>query len=120
MHEPTHQQNQPPETLDYAPAPRVEDPHAPMAFKRLFLGSLAALAISMIAGPSGIGPPQSGVTVIAACLGIASVVVLNILALWSFALLRLGYWKNTFIGFAAVIAGAVAIVGDIAIIVVFN
>lgn len=111
------QQTPPPDTLNYAPVPRVEQPDVPRALKWLFLSSLAVLAASILINTSGGGPPRGWLAVIAACLGVASIVVLNILALWSFALLRLGYWKNTFIGLAAVIAGALAVVGDIAIVV---
>lgn len=106
-----------PPTMDYAGKPRTDALDTPPVYFWLFIASFAAQTICVVADISGVPPPSDVLDSAMGAVLRAAVLAMNVVAIWSLILLYRGYWKNTTIGFLAVVSVFLSIAGDIGLVV---
>lgn len=105
-----------PPTLEYAGKPRADAPDTPPLYFWLFMASFLTQIICIAVHSLGLASPSGAMeSVISAMLRVA-VLAMNGVTIWSFILLWRGYWRNTTIGFLAVVSTLFSVAGDIGLV----
>ncbi|HPF37148.1 MAG TPA: hypothetical protein P5081_00475 [Phycisphaerae bacterium] len=106
-----------PPTLEYAGAEPTATPETPPLYFWLFMASLVTLIICIAAHSSGLTSPSGAMESAIRTILRVAVLAMNGVTIWSFVLLYRGYWKNTTIGFLAVVSAMFSVAGDIGLVV---